>query len=290
LSLLHVGAEVSDARVRQRGLELSVRDIFIWPAVVLFANQLFGVVRELRSASLEKLVSDLGAVGIFQYMAWYVVFRLLLASDRSMAARWGHLLIAAGICCLLFLPTSRMVWVAATGIAICMWVFNRGDPKLRAAGAVLAALSMQELWGHVFFNLVAMPLMRAETAVVGTMLAAVRAGTVWQDNVITGPSGFGIAIYTGCSSFHNLSLAMLCWVSVCKLRHQDWQRRDFVVGAVVGGTMILLNLVRLYLMAWDIDLLHYWHDGTGAEIFAIGASTTILLISLYGTRSTERLA
>lgn len=38
-------------------------------------------------------------------------------------------------------------------------------------------------------------------------------------------------------------------------------------------------------MAWDIDLFRYWHDGIGAAIFGIGASITILLISLYGSRS-----
>jgi len=54
--------------------------------------------------------------------------------------------------------------------------------------------------------------------------------------------------------------------------------------------MIVLNLVRLYLMAWDIDFYYYWHDGAGAEIFVISASLTILAISLYGSRPTRRLA
>jgi hypothetical protein len=37
-------------------------------------------------------------------------------------------------------------------------------------------------------------------------------------------------------------------------------------------------------MAHDINLYHYWHEGAGADIFAIGASLTIFLISLYGSR------
>jgi hypothetical protein len=75
-----------------------------------------------------------------------------------------------------------------------------------------------------------------------------------------------------------------------KLRHQNWRVRDFLIGGVVVGTMIVFNLSRLYLMAWDIDLLYYWHDGAGAEIFAISSSVTILLISLYGSRPTRRPA
>ncbi len=244
----------------------------------------------MRSVSLETLVSDLSAVGMFQYIAWYVIFRLLASSDRVPAARWRDFLVTVVLCLPVFLPTSRMIWVSALGIAIYVWIFNGGDAKLRAAGIVLGALSVQEFWGHILFNLVAFPLLHAETAVVGTMLEAARAGTVWRDNVIDGPSGYGIVIYTGCSSFHNLSLAILCWVTFSKLRNPYWQYHDLIVGSTVAGAMIFFNVVRLFLMAWDINLFHYWHDGIGAEIFVNGASLTILLISLYGSRSAEQQA
>jgi exosortase/archaeosortase family protein len=155
---------------------------------------------------------------------------------------------------------------------------------------VLGALSIQELWGHIFFNLVTFPLLRAETAVVGTLMDAIRPGTMWQDNAILAPNGFGIVIISSCSSFHNLSLAMLCWLTLSRLRHQDWRARDFVVGGAIGATMILFNVVRICLMGWDSDLYHYWHDGIGAEMYAIGASLTILLMSLYGSKPAGRPA
>jgi exosortase/archaeosortase family protein len=264
------------------------RDIFIWAAAILFVNQIFGVAKEVPSASLETLVSNLLTVGIFQYLAWFAVFRLLGSSDRAPVVRWRDFLITAALCVLVFLPTSLMIWVAATGIAIYLWRVGAGDPKLRAAGVVLGALAVQEFWGHIFFDLVAFPLLKAEAAVVGTLMEAVRPGTVWHDNTVIGPSGFGVVIATTCSSFHNLSLAMLCWLTVSRLRRQDWRVRDFVIGGAIGLTMILLNIARLCLMAWSLELLHYWHDGTGAEIFAIGASLTILLMSLYGAKTAGR--
>jgi hypothetical protein len=67
-----------------------------------------------------------------------------------------------------------------------------GNPRLRAAGSCFAALAIQEYWGRIVFDLLALPLLRAKTAVVGTLVQAARPGTVWQDNVIAGPSGFGI--------------------------------------------------------------------------------------------------
>jgi exosortase/archaeosortase family protein len=104
------------------------------------------------------------------------------------------------------------------------------------------------------------------------------------------PNGYGVVILGECSSFHNLSLAMLCWLTVSKWRHQDWRARDFAIGAVVGVTMILFNVARICLMAWNVDLYHYWHDGTGAAIYAIGASLTVLVMSLYGSKTARRPA
>jgi hypothetical protein len=290
LSLLGIGLHKINPRDGLCGPALPRRDVFVWATIILFSNQLIDVLREMPSASPQTWVSDLCAVGIFQYIAWYVILRLLISSDHVPAARWRDFLVTAVLCLLVFLPTSRMIWASALGIAIFLWIFNGDDAKLRAAGIVLAALSVQEFWGHILFNLIAFPLLRAETAVVGTMLGAARAGTVWQDNIIDGPSGYGIVVYTGCSSFHNISLAVLCWVTFNKAQYQYWQRRDLVIGSIVVGTMILLNLARLFLMAWDINLFHFWHDGIGAEIFTIGASLTILLISLYGSRSIGRQA
>ncbi len=288
LSVLAGGAPTHSGEVRG-GLDLPRRDIFIWVCAIIFLNQLLGVAKELPSAGPEQVLSDLGAVGVFQLMAWYAIFRLLASSDPTPVARLRDFLIAAALCSPLFVPSGRMIWVTALGVAIFGTVFNRGDRKLRAAGIVLAALSVQEFWGRIFFKLFMLSLLHAETAVVGTILQAVRAGTLWRDNVINGPNGHGIVVYDGCSSFHNLSLAALCWLTVRSLQNRKWGVRDFAIGCLVGITMILFNITRLCVMAWDDNLYHYWHDGgPGAQIFGVGASAAVLLISLYGSRSARR--
>ena len=145
------------------------REIFTWVVVILLLNQLLYQIKDDWSASLERLIYDLGAIGVFQLMAWYVVFGLLRDSDPVSVARWRDLLVSAALCLLLLLPMSRAIWVAALGVAIYLFIFNDGDPRLRAAATVLAGLSVQQYWGHIFFNLVAFSLLRAETAAVGTI-------------------------------------------------------------------------------------------------------------------------
>jgi hypothetical protein len=275
---------------RRVALDLPRRDVFIWVCAILFSNQLLSVIKEAASAAPWQLLSDLAAIGAFQLMAWYAIFRLFASSDFAAKARLRDLLIAVALCFLVFVPSTRTIWVAALGAGIYAWLFHGGDLKARAAGLVLASLSVQEFWGRIVFKLFAFPLLRAETAAVGTTLQAVRPGTVWEGNVIAGSTGHTIVVYDLCSSFHNLSLAALCWVTVRSLRDQRWQGRDFVTGGFVGMTMVLLNITRLCLMAWNADLYQYWHDGAGAQIFAIGASAVVLLISLHGSRSDRRVA
>jgi len=283
---------VTEAPARARegsgGLDLSRRDLFLWVCAILFFNQLLAAVGELQSASPWRLLSDLADSSVFQILAWYAIFRLLAGSHSKQPAQISDILLALALCLPLFLPTTRTMKVLALGAAMFCWIRGRDDPKLRSAGIVLGALAIQEYWGHIVFDLFALPLLRAETAVVGTLVQAMRAGTVWQGNVITAPSGFSVIVYSACSSFHNLSLAMLCWVTVSRLRNQSWRNRDLLTACVIGAAMIACNVARICLMAWSPDLYEYWHNGPGAQIFAVGASAMVLALSLYGSRPAER--
>jgi hypothetical protein len=278
----------NDIGERRGQCDLPRRDVFIWAASILFLNHVYGALTATPSASIGQRLVDLGSVGVFQYLAWYAVFRLLGTSGRAEIAEARDVIVTAALCLLALSPSSRMIWIAAGGAAVYLTFCNAGDAKLRAAGIVLGALSVQQFWGFIFFNFVAFPLLGAETAVVGTVLAAVRAGTVWHDNVVTGPNGYGIIIYGACSSFHNVSAAVLCWVALTKLRRPRWRAGDFAVGGIACSTMILLNLVRLCLMSWDVDLFRFLHDGAGADLFAAGGSAAVLLISLYGAGPAKR--
>jgi len=185
------------------------RDVFVWAAAILFLNQLADAVKGPLNFSTSNVIYNLLAISIFQYMAWYVIFRLLWTSGRAQAARRQDLVCVTALLLPLLVPTGWIIWVSATGLAGYLCLFNDGDRRLRSAGIVLAALSIQELWGHLLFNLIALQLLWVETAAVGFILETVRAGTSWNGNIITGPTGFGLAIFAPCSSFHNLSLALL---------------------------------------------------------------------------------
>jgi exosortase/archaeosortase family protein len=85
-----------------------------------------------------------------------------------------------------------------------------------------------------------------------------------------------------CSSFHNISLGLLCWVAITKLRRPDWAPGDAWVAALVVVAVVLLNTGRVYLMALSAEMYDYWHTGFGAHLFALVASAAVIAISVWG--------
>jgi len=263
--------------------------LFRWAVVTLLANQLLRIIEESAPTTLLNTITSLLSVSVFQCLAWYVVFLLLGASERTSIAPNRDWVVGLGSCMMVFIPThSSSVWVAATIIGSYLILTPDGDRKLRSAGIVLLALSVQGCWGSLLFEVIASPLLRAETAVVGSILQAMQSGTSWQDNMITAKSGWGIVIYPYCSSFHNVSLALLCWVMISRLVSDTWRGCDYAVAGLIAAAMISMNMTRLALMSVNENFYYYWHDGTGNPIFAITASLFVLLASLFAVWRRER--
>ena len=258
--------------------------VFRWAVVILLANQLLAIIKGSAPITPLDTITSLLSVGVFQYMAWYAVFRLLGAGERTKTASNRDWVVSLGLCLMVFVHAPQIIWVVATMIGVYLILTPEGDRKLRSAGIVLLALSAQEFWGHQLFEVIASPLLRAETAVVGTILQTVQSGAYWQDNMITAKSGWGIVIYPYCSSFHNVSLALLCWVTISRLASDTWRGRDYAVAGLIAAAMISINMMRLLLMSFNENLYHYWHDGRGNQIFAITASLFVLLASLFAVR------
>jgi hypothetical protein len=92
------------------------------------------------------------------------------------------------------------------------------------------------------------------------------------------------------SSYHNISLGLLCWVSLTKLARSRWASGDVWVGLLVCAAVVALNASRLYLMASSSESFTYWHEGTGQHLFAWATTLTVLGISLWGALREGRAA
>lgn len=250
--------------------------------MILLTNQVLAAAARKGGPTISQdTITSLLSVGMFQYMAWYGYSGCSVRAIKP--RRHGTAWVAAlgampdGVC-------TRAADHLGRGYRDRHIFSADGWPRPQAAfSRNRAARSLgTRILGHQLFGLFALPLLRAETAVVGMMVQMVQTGVDWHDNIVIGKR-WSIVVYPYCSSFHNLSLALLCWVTISLLACNTWRRRDFAVAGVIGITMILMHLMRLFIMSLNENLYHYWRDGTGNQIFAV-ASVVVLLVSLFAGR------
>lgn len=267
------------------------REAFLWATVCLLANQ---AVQLMDTSSLSAFAVSLANQNLIYWIACYAaIYRLYLSDQAALPTRADRWLLIS--ICLLIIPASILPYRFATGILATAtagyFIYAAGaDRNLRAAGIVLLALSTQLVWGPIFFQLFMPELLSADGYLVGEILTSVRPDIAWRETTFTGPDGHAIVLVGGCSSFNNLSSALLAVVAITMLARTEWERRDAGVIAIVVVSMILLNTLRICLLAWSADSYAYWHNGPGVVVFGLGQSLLVLLLAWYGAQLSRRPA
>jgi exosortase/archaeosortase family protein len=267
---------------------VSRRELLLWIVVCLFANQALLL---LDVDSFNAFATSLLTQNDIYWLACAVtVYRLWLSDPGVRADRLDCALAAAlGVCILLssLLPYRFGIGLLATLVAVYLLRFDRGDRNLKAAGSVLLAVSMQLVWGPIVFQLFTPELLKADAALVGTMLREFRPDIVWSGTNFFAPDGHAVSLIAACSSFNNVSSAVLACVAVAMLRRNEWVRRDIATVIIASAAMILINVVRICLFAWSEDYRLFWHDGAGAQILAIAQTLLVLAIAWQGAAPTR---
>lgn len=261
---------------------ISRKELLFWLACVLLANQVLWEPALSPLQVIDALPQLIASKSIFFYLGWYVVFRLVNESALERPASGLDLAVGFAICTINFLPGRSISGIAVTVLAAYLLATSAADEKLRAAATVLLGLSLNSAWGPKFLELFAYYLVRIDAALVGSALMLTWPGVNWDANIIGTQSGHSIIVYTSCSSLHNISLGLLCWVSIKSLVRTHWLRADMWIGLLVCAVVVLLNVSRLYLTALSTEHYAYWHGGFGEEIYLWATTLIVLSISLWG--------
>jgi hypothetical protein len=219
---------------------------------------------------------------VIYYLGWYTVFSLLIASNAERSATTLDVLFLVLLFLFNFASTLATNWLVITVAASYMCMRDQEDIRLSGAGVVLLALAFNGFWGPKLFSFFAYPLLRLDAALVGSALILTQPGTEWYATVVGRPHGHSLLIFGPCSSFHNISLGLLCWVSITKLIRASCVRADILPVALVFAVVILINAGRLYLMALNPEYYTFWHEGFGERLAAWVMTAAVLLISLWG--------
>jgi len=265
------------------------RELLLWIVGCLFANQALLL---LDVASFDAFAASLLTQNDIYWLACAITLYRLSLSDPILRADRLDCGLALALCALILfsslLPYRFGIGLLATLVATYMLMFDHGDRNLKAAGAVLLAVSTQLVWGPIFFQLFTPELLKADAALVGSALMALRPDVVWSGTTFFAPDGHAVWLIAGCSSFNNVSSAVLACVAVTMLRRSEWARRDIETIIIASVAMILINALRICLLVWSIDSRQFWHDGAGAQILAIAQTLVVLAIAWWGAAPSRR--
>jgi exosortase/archaeosortase family protein len=262
------------------------RELLLWTGVYLLANNLVGALMAVQAGGIGWTGGLHGSrFGGFDAIAWGVAL-WRLSKTPARAASWREIALAVVLCLIGGLVRQEAAMLALTGFAL--WLFASDEAEGRGAAVVLLAITSHQLWGRIVFSAISAEVVRGDAAMVGQVLSWATKGVSWRANIITMPNGFSIEVLEGCSSFTNVSAALLAWVAFAKLERLAWTPRDLWVGAAAAVVQVVLNVARLCLVAQSLAMFDYWHDGQGAQIYAAVASAAAVLIAVIGTRWAER--
>lgn len=274
---------VPDATGLRMARSISRRELFLWLATALFANQ---AVQLLDLTSFSAFFQSLSDQNYIYWFGCYVTLYRLSRSDAQAPARRTDWYFASAVLVAILLSSfvayRFAIGLIATVLALYLFALRREDRELKAASIVLLALSAHLVWGPILFQLVTPELLNADAAVVGTMLKLVRPDIIWNGTTFQTPGSFAISLVGACSSFHNLSTALLACAAATMFSRTGWIRQDLVKLAVAIVVMILMNAARICLMAWSPAAYEFWHDGSGAPILNVVMTVTLLLIAFWG--------
>jgi hypothetical protein len=187
--------------------------------------------------------------------------------------------------------------IAAFGSASCsitlfglyLIIRDRNDLHTKAAGTVVLAVATHAVWGPLIFAKLSFLFLKIDAQLVGWLLAYVVPGASSYGTMVTTPSGHDVIILPGCASFHNLSLASLCWVTLTMFHRPYWIRADLFVGLGALLIQFALNIWRLVLVCMNPPMYYFWHEGLGNDIFsAVATASAIIFVQFWLSRYDQK--
>jgi hypothetical protein len=224
-------------------------------------------------------------LGAFELFGTVASLYLVSSGRPGKATLFDWLGCASG----LFIACIGFTGASITIFALYLFFRDRDDINTKAAGTVAAAVAVQAVWAPLIFSKIAFLLLQIDAGVVGWLVSHFVPGASWGGTVVYTPSGHNVRITSPCASFHNLSLASLCWVTLTMLHRPYWLKSDLYVGLVSMLIQFGFNVWRLVFVCLSLPMYDFWHEGFGKHIFsAVATACAIIFVQICLVRRDQR--
>jgi hypothetical protein len=212
------------------------------------------------------------------YVLW---FSLLLCAVLLSSVRIKHrshsrklYLCAALISVTMVLPNATLSWILCS-LCCLLWFKqiddqnNSSDILEKSAVLILFATSIRNPVCQLLLSLFSNEILSFDAWFSGIFLQLLTPDAIITHNLISQENGHSLLILTGCSALGNLSWAMLLWFSLTTYLHHTVTPRAYLRLICVVFLILIINGVRLSLMALDEQWYRHLHEGSGANVVEV---------------------
>jgi exosortase/archaeosortase family protein len=129
------------------------------------------------------------------------------------------------------------------------------------------------LWSRLLFQIFAKPILDIDASLVSLLLGTPRTG-----NMVGFVDGSGyMIVLPACSSLANMSLALLCWITITQWFGHRWTIKDVFWASLACASVIAVNVTRISLMGISHRYYELIHSSWGDMI-----TNTIMLALMVG--------
>lgn len=226
-----------------------------------------------------------GLFGVDAVVLMSCLIGLMLAAGASggQASR-RDLVAAAAFALIVVLPHRSAGWLALGVLGLYGLLGQRGDRALAAAGAVFLAVSLHEAWARLALAVLTPVLTQADAALTAWALSALGDGVRRTANVVTTPAGYDLVVVAACVSFNAVAQGLLACFAFTRAVRTGWRWTELRLWAVLAVLLLALNILRLVLCGYSLEIYEHLHDGAGRTVFGLVVLGVALAVATYGLR------
>lgn len=180
-----------------------------------------------------------------------------------------------------FVPEQHGVYIALTLAGGWFAISRRSDKLLGSIAQVWIALSIHELWGKLIFKVAYQSVATVEVGLLYRVGRLFYDGLDMNGATLSIRHDWTIVVLEGCSSFHNLSLTVLIWLSILKIAERPVSPAALRALGVSASLIIAINIARILVMLPSREAYLFWHDGTGSTFVALTSVLAAIVPILY---------
>ncbi len=247
-----------------------------WILLVFSGGTVLSAVLQRHLFEQTQTAQHLVEFNIGEAFALAALLALIRAAGRGLTLARSDSAVLALAALAWFLPEQHGIYLATTLGGLWVLLRTRSDRHLIGIGQVWLALSVYELWGKLVFKLVYQVIEGIEVGLIYGVGRLLYDGLGIVGASLSVRGDWSIVILEGCSSFHNLSLAVLVWLSILKIAGHGADRAAFGALAAGAGLVVTINVARILAMLPSREAYHFWHEGLGSSLVAFASVAAII--------------